>query len=202
MRQSEAGTEVTGVTRTAGVRVLSLGCGRSREDFPEADLAIEIVGVDLNPDVGADVIHDLDEFPYPFSDNSFDLVICQDILEHLENIPRTMDEIHRILKPGGRVRIRTPHFSSWYAYNDPTHRRLFGYFAFDCFRSSSEGRGNRTGQFSYCSRRILFPKPWRVVGIGWLANHFPRRWEQFLSFMFRAENLLIEMEAVKGASGK
>jgi SAM-dependent methyltransferase len=189
--------DATGGAEARRLRVLSLGCGRAKDVFPEAGRACDVVGVDVNPNVGADVIHDLDQFPYPFPDDSFDLVICQDVLEHLQNIPRAMAEIHRVLRPGGRLRIRTPHFSSCYAYNDPTHQRFFGYYAFDRFLPASEGNPDGAGQFLYQSRQIVFPKPWRLLGLACLANRFPRRWEQFFSFIVRAENLLIEMEAVK-----
>jgi SAM-dependent methyltransferase len=50
---------------------------------------------------------EMDRFPYP--DNSFDVVLCCELIEHLDLDPTYMlAEIHRILKPGGRILITTP----------------------------------------------------------------------------------------------
>src|SRR5215212_8288477 len=44
-----------------------------------------------------------------------------------------MEEIHRLGRPGARVYIRSPHFSSWQFYTDPTHRHPFAARSFDYF---------------------------------------------------------------------
>lgn len=47
--------------------------------------------------------------PYPYEDNAFDIVLCSELLEHLVLDPTHMFvEIHRVLKPGGRLLITTP----------------------------------------------------------------------------------------------
>jgi len=79
------------------MKILDLGCGNKKYEIEEA----QVVGVDVNPNSVADVIYNLNKFPWPFEDNEFDEVICQDILEHLENIPTVMAEIYRVLR-GGR----------------------------------------------------------------------------------------------------
>ncbi len=181
----------------SGFRVLSLGCGAAKKEFPEAARATEIVGVDRSPQSQADVIHDLDRFPYPLDSDSFDLIVMQDILEHLEDVPRVMREVHRMARDGALVRIRTPHYSSFYAYNDPTHRRSFGVFALDGFGESSPNTSYAGPWFRVLKREILFPRIWRMTGVAALANRFPERWEQLFAFVFRAENLLFELQAVK-----
>jgi len=94
---------------------LNLGCGYfCREGF---------VNVDRDPDSPADVIHDLDRFPYPFADDSFDYIEMSHVLEHLEHTAEAMSEISRILRPGGMVRIRVPHFSRGFTHWD--HKRGF-----------------------------------------------------------------------------
>lgn len=45
----------------------------------------------------------------PFNDNEFDLVICNSVLEHTLTPKHLISEIHRILKPGGRVIFAVPH---------------------------------------------------------------------------------------------
>jgi glycosyltransferase involved in cell wall biosynthesis/SAM-dependent methyltransferase len=69
-----------------------------------------------------------DRFPYP--DNSFDTVICCEILEHLAKDPmHMMSEIHRILKPNGILVLTTPNVVSiraLHAMVNGIHPNLFG----------------------------------------------------------------------------
>ncbi|MCB0713366.1 MAG: class I SAM-dependent methyltransferase [Ignavibacteriae bacterium] len=179
------------------MRVLNVGCGKAKREFPEASEATEIIGVDISPNSEADILHNLDLTPWPFESDSFDLIIMQDIIEHLEDVPATMNEIWRIARQNCVVRIRTPHYASYYAYNDPTHKRFFGIYAFDGFLTGSQNDLYATAQFSLEERRILFPKVWRITGVSSLANRFSKRWEQLFSFIFRPENLEFEFKAIK-----
>jgi SAM-dependent methyltransferase len=179
------------------MRVLNLGCGNVKAEFPGASRATEIVGVDKSPRSQADLIHDLDQFPYPLPADSFDLVVMQDILEHLQDVSHVLREVHRVAKDGAMVRIRTPHYSSYYAYNDPTHVRSFGAFALDGFDVAKPRTAYADPLFRMQKREILFPRLWRMTGVAALANRFPARWEQLFAFVFRAENLYFELRVVK-----
>lgn len=179
------------------VKVLDLGCGRNKVERPGAT----VVGVDNDPGSKADVMHDLNNVPYPFKDNEFDEVVCMDVLEHLYDVPKVINEIHRISKPGAIVRIRSPHFSSLYAAIDPTHIRPFSVFSFDCF---CENKGIiphniSVNLFRVKKRRISFPKLTRIIFAPLVAlfNKFPLRYEQYLAFRFQAENIHLELEVVK-----
>lgn len=112
--------------------VIELGCGNSKT--PGA------IGVDFNPKTQADIIHDLDVFPYPFADNYADRIICKDVLEHVEHFVNVMEEIWRISKPGCEVEISGPFMSSVNYFSDPTHRRSFTSRSFDYFIRDSEAR--------------------------------------------------------------
>ncbi len=94
--------------------MLDIGCGKHKT--PGA------VGLDSNPRTGADVIHDLDRVPYPFPDNQFDLIIGNQVIEHVEDVLGVVAELYRVTRPGGRIRLDTPHFSDIASYTDPTHR--------------------------------------------------------------------------------
>jgi SAM-dependent methyltransferase len=95
---------------------LNLGCGHdTREGWVNLDSA-ELPGVD--------VVHDLSVVPLPFEGERFSEVLCQDVLEHVDYVP-VLRDIHRVLRPGGKVMIRSPHYSSRAFYVDPTHRTAF-----------------------------------------------------------------------------
>jgi len=59
------------------------------------------------PDVHVHVA-DLNIQPLPFADQSFDLVTCTEVIEHLEHYRETLREMHRVLKPGGSLVLTTP----------------------------------------------------------------------------------------------
>ena len=91
-----------------GRTVLNLGSGRKpREDA---------INVDLVPGEHTDVVHDLDVLPWPFDRDQFTEVLAYDVIEHLDRLVPVMEEIHRITKPGGLVRITVPHYSSSNAF--------------------------------------------------------------------------------------
>lgn len=52
---------------------------------------------------------DLERVPYPLADSSFDAVVMTEVYEHLRDYPvRSLEEVRRILKPGGRLYLTTP----------------------------------------------------------------------------------------------
>ena len=105
---------------------LNVGCGKDiREGWVNLD-SVKLPGVD--------VCHDINLLPLPFADAEFDEILCKDVLEHVEYIP-TLGEFHRILKSGGRLTIRVPHFTSKDAFSDPTHRKFFTSHTFRYFTS-------------------------------------------------------------------
>ncbi len=89
-------------------RKLNLGCG---EDFKDG-----FVNVDFHSHVRIDVQHDLNAFPYPFEDASFDHVLASHVLEHLDRPFVVMKELHRLLKPGGTLTVKVPHFSRGFTH--------------------------------------------------------------------------------------
>ena len=92
---------------------LHLGCGN--------DPKPEWINHDLMPLPGVDVVHDLNIRPWPWADNEFDEVWAKDVLEHLPDTVRTIEELYRITKPGASAYIAVPYWNSWEAITDPTH---------------------------------------------------------------------------------
>jgi SAM-dependent methyltransferase len=92
---------------------LNLGAGAEKK---EGYLNVDWTSL-TNPDVQLD----LNVFPYPFADNSFELVEAFHVLEHLDRPFAVMKEIRRILKPGGRLHIKVPHFSRGFTHSEHAH---------------------------------------------------------------------------------
>jgi len=100
------------------VRILDIGCGPNK--FPGA------VGLDHHPASDADVLADFEQGYFPFADDSFDRVICSHVIEHVRSPVRLMEECWRVLKPGGTLLVKTPHYTHWTSWGDPTHYHHFG----------------------------------------------------------------------------
>jgi SAM-dependent methyltransferase len=170
-------------------KILDVGCGS--EKHPGA------VGLDLRPVDGVDVVHDLRDVPWPLPANHFERVICQDVIEHVPDVAAFLHEIHRVCAPNALVQIRTPHYTSRYAYNDPTHLHAFGYSVLDHFTDGRTTVGGGGRLFRYVRRRLLFSKLHRMMGVSALANRFPFRYEQLFCWSFPCENLWIELAPVR-----
>jgi dolichol-phosphate mannosyltransferase len=106
------------VRQAGGAQVLDIGCGSSRiiQDLPQA------VGVDIllpklrflrdrhGPLVQASA------FALPFASNAFDVVISSEVIEHIPDSPEVLQEMTRVLRPGGTLVLGTPDYG----------RRLWG----------------------------------------------------------------------------
>lgn len=171
-------------------KVLSVGCGK-RDRQPQ------VIRLDISETVNPDVVWDLNQFPYPFQTGEFSEIECFDVIEHLNNIPETMEEFHRILKPGGVVKITTPHFSCANSYIDPTHRWHLSYFSFDYFSEKSELSYYSKARFEIKHRQLCF-KGSRLNRsiVSRLANRFPESYEQRWAWIFPAWFLYFELIAI------
>ncbi len=184
-------------------KTLDVGCGRHKH--PGA------IGLDSNPKTDADVVHDLAVVPYPFPDSEFDEVIGIHVVEHVPDVMAFISELHRITKPGGRIKLVAPHYTNpdWPA--DLTHRNHLNSYSFQYF----------------IPQRKLFPfytdlelKPvrtyvtllnlWRYLGVQFLVNldqrwpalRFTRKfWEHYLCNIVRGKELQFEFEVVKKEAG-
>lgn len=128
-------------------QTLDLGCGTAKTPGS--------VGLDVIALSGVDIVGNLSERPYPFGPGTFDAIYLNDVIEHLPNTIQTLEELHRILKPDGRVFIRVINWNSRYAAMDPTHICYFTEKTFDFF-------GKRVGRSYYTRARFDVVKVTRV----------------------------------------
>ena len=169
--------------------VLNLGCGRK--------LIKGAVNVDISGGVGADVVHDLANTPWPLPSDAFNEVHAYDVIEHLEDVVGAMQEIHRVCRAGARVLITVPHFSAANAFTDPTHRHQFSAFSFDYFSDGHDLAFYSDARFKRRRAQIVFYPTAANKVVHRLANRFPLRYEQRWAWVFPAWFLSFELEAVK-----
>jgi SAM-dependent methyltransferase len=168
--------------------ILDIGCGSAKT--PGA------VGLDISADTDADIVHDLDVFPYPIEDGSFDQILLQDVIEHVREPIHVFEELHRIARPGARIQLRTPHFSSVLAYGDPTHRHYFSTLAIESLAEP------RFAHYTDVRFRVIHISldlwlPFRLIGLQRLANRIPSLYEKYLAFRFPTMNIRAELEVLK-----
>ncbi|MFH0989463.1 MAG: class I SAM-dependent methyltransferase [bacterium] len=121
-----------------GKRLLEIGCGLGTDLLQFARGGALVTGVDLTPrsielvkqrfalyglPVDARVA---DAEQLPFEDNSFDIVYSFGVLHHTPNTPKAINEVYRVLKPGGKIIIMLYHQSSMHVALGSLYRRLSG----------------------------------------------------------------------------
>jgi SAM-dependent methyltransferase len=103
-------------------RLLDIGCGagvatRYISDFSEAGqtFVVDVVDPDAARALGiAASICDLEGDRLPFDDASIDAVHCGEVIEHLVDTDHLLEEIHRVLAPGGICVLSTPNLAAWH----------------------------------------------------------------------------------------
>jgi SAM-dependent methyltransferase len=187
-----------GVARQAS-RILDIGCGSNK--------VAGAIGMDVNPRTAADVIHDLDDLPYPFEANSFDEVIGRHVIEHVRDPMGVMREIHRITRPGGVVKLIAPHWTNPDFATDLTHRNHLNSYSFRNLTEEDAVFSFYTdAHFRQRPPRVTLLNVWKYLGLEFVVNldrQFPRLrflrkfWEQYLNAIVRGKEIHFELEVVK-----
>jgi len=137
--------------KPTGVRI-DLGCGEAKQ--------AGFVGVDVRSLPGVDIVQDLEEYPWVIPDECAELVIASHLVEHINpakgGFLKFMDEVWRILQPGGQFMIAAPYAGSPGYWQDPTHinpvtERTWAYF---------DPLDVQTGGQLF---HIYHPKPWKIL---------------------------------------
>ncbi|MEM2293773.1 MAG: class I SAM-dependent methyltransferase [Nitrososphaerota archaeon] len=108
---------------------LDIGCGFSKESIigkkykanPRGDLNVDI----CKPEVKVPNFIRASALSLPFKEDIFDTIYMFHVIEHLEDPKRALNEIHKVLRKGGKLVVITPNKYSRSSYLDPTHRHHF-----------------------------------------------------------------------------
>ena len=136
----------------SGIR-LDIGCGEAKNPG--------FVGIDMLPLKGVDIVWHLETFPWPLPDESVVVATASHVLEHINPhkgvFIDVMNEIWRILKPGGQFAFVVPYAESPGYVQDPTHCNPINETTMHYFDPDPEHKN--IGQSLYAFYR---PKPWKI----------------------------------------
>ena len=114
------------------------------------------IGMDIRDMPNVDIVHDVEVFPWPLPDECVKMALASHLLEHINphkfGFVNFMNEVWRVMKPGGEFAIVVPHGSSQGFIQDPTHCNPCNEATWDYFCPDRPSR----------LWTIYEPKPWRV----------------------------------------
>lgn len=103
--------------------ILELGCanGATGALALSTDKCGSYVGIEMSPEAAEEArsvlttVHagNVEAMVLPYTDASFDILICGEVLEHLVDPPATLARLVRLLKPGGKMFASVPNVSHW-----------------------------------------------------------------------------------------
>jgi 2-polyprenyl-3-methyl-5-hydroxy-6-metoxy-1,4-benzoquinol methylase len=105
----------------SGKRVLDVGCSSGYLARPLSERGCTVVGIERDAsaaavarEVCAEVlVGDIEAMDLPFERDSFDVVLCGDLIEHLRDPEQFLVRMRSLLRPGGRLVISTPNVANW-----------------------------------------------------------------------------------------
>jgi SAM-dependent methyltransferase len=104
------------ISENGGIN-LDIGCGANKQ--------VNFVGMDIRPLDGVDIVHNISEIPWPLPDGCVLRAIMSHVFEHINpadgKVIEVMNEIWRVMKPGGQLAISMPYGWSYGYIQDPTH---------------------------------------------------------------------------------
>jgi len=129
----------------------------------------------------ADYRVDLLQFPWPFADKSVDAVAMFHFLEHVEELEKTILEVHRILKKGGEFWVIVPHARNPAAY-DISHRYYFTCISFHTIAAQTWYRfgGKKLFQTTFFKMPVVNYRWLKWTPLDIISSRYPVFYEKFI----------------------
>lgn len=186
-----------------GMKILDVGCGRGEYLKGFIRFGLDGFGLDqsriaasLCP--GADMIQsNLENQEFPFVENSFDVIFAKSVLEHFYYPERIVQEIYRILKPGGLALAMVPDWESVYKtfYVDYTHRTPFTLNSLEeifVIHGFNDVKVEKFRQLPF-----LWKSPWLKPFCAFVAFFSPRRLRQHSKLVRFSQEIMLLSSATK-----
>lgn len=138
----------------------------------------------------------LDGSRLPFADHSIDLIRSNHCFEHLADTVQVMEEVHRILKPGGIAEITVPHVSNIGYFADPTHKSPFTYTTFDYFVRGIETVKYTNVEFEYLDKRLVFGGGFRGKIGKFISRMSMRRYEKYYTWKYPCYEIYVKIRSL------
>ncbi len=175
-------------------KILEIGSGKNPYKPKTGEEVIHLDAVKF-PDI--EIVHNLNVFPWPFDDNEFDEIICFMVLEHVNDLIKSIEELYRISKPKAIIKIKVPFFPSMYSAIDPTHKHFFTYYTFDYFSSEHSLNYYSKARFKVIKKEIVYSWNRFLNFPAVFFNLVPRFYNRYLSGIFPSNELYFELETMK-----
>ncbi|MBU2044100.1 MAG: class I SAM-dependent methyltransferase [Candidatus Omnitrophica bacterium] len=193
---------------SAGQKILDLGCGRG--EFLRGFVRCGLKGYGVDESLAAKDLcskseilqSDLENEPLPYKDSSFDVIFSKSVLEHFYYPEKLVQEIYRVLNPGGLVITMTPDWQSVYKmfYEDYTHRTPFTVKSLeDIFKINgfSQVKAEKFRQLP-----LLWKLPWLNLLSGLIALITPKGLSSHSKWVRFSKEVMLLSSAVKPREGK
>jgi SAM-dependent methyltransferase len=140
-----------------------------------------------------DVVADLTHFPWPFEDSSFERIEMHNVLEHLPDVFKTMEELHRISAPNALVLITVPYYNSLDYGSDPTHLHGFTQFSMN-FLDERTSAGKERPYYSKARFHVESMDYYNTLAFGkWLKVSNPMVRKLMGVFSYFLSNIIREL---------
>jgi len=175
----------------AGGRVLDLGCGTGYGSGILLEKAMEVVGIDLSDEAieyanekyksqGLEFLAG-DVTNLQFENDSFDAVVCFEVVEHIENAGTLLDEVSRVIKDEGLFIVSTPNGAVIVSSRpNPYHFREYN-----------------VGEFTKLLESRFPPERWKIELFGQFIKG-----KNYSSISVLAKNLYLSIKGLVGLHGK
>jgi SAM-dependent methyltransferase len=173
------------------MKILDIGCGLRK--IPGA------LTIDKDINVKPDILWDLNVYPYPLEDNTFDIIYANDIIEHLIEPDNMIKEIWRIGIPGAEVNINTVFASGRNCYHELQHKRGFISTSFERYIDGAVAMSTKE-KFKLLGCEYepgIYRQHWWDRSLIQLANENKEYYEARFMWIYPLETISYKLEIIK-----